>query len=115
MIYRQILAGITIQKGKTFDIDAWITYFNLFEDKTSEIEYEVVDPDLVTLNEQTGEILALNMGRTTVIAKERNADKIAVIQVRILENSTIEPMVATNRKPYSNAKNRWNSMELWTK
>ena len=35
------------------------------------------------------------MGRTTIIAKEKNTDKIAVIPVRILENSSIEPMVET--------------------
>lgn len=36
------------------------------------------------------------MGRTTIIAKEKNTDKIAVIPVRILENSSIEPMVETS-------------------
>lgn len=79
--------GITIEEGKTFNIDAYITYFNLFEDKTSEIRFEIIDEDLAMVNSETGEILALRQGRTTVIAKEIGTDKIAVVPVRILENS----------------------------
>ena len=54
---------------------------------TSEIRFEIIDEDLAMVNSETGEILALRQGRTTVIAKEIGTDKIAVVPVRILENS----------------------------
>lgn len=43
-------AGITIKKAETFDIDAYIKYFNLFEDKSSVVSYEIIDPDLAMLD-----------------------------------------------------------------
>lgn len=57
--------------------------------------------------------MALEEGRTTIIAREVGSNKIAVIPLRVLENSIIEPMAETNRKSYSNAKSRWNCMVLW--
>lgn len=40
--------------------------------------------------------MALDAGRTTVIAREIGTNKIAVIPLRVLENSNIEPMAETN-------------------
>lgn len=88
--------NLVLQKGDSFDIDGWIEYFNLFENKQGEIEYEIIDAELANINRETGEVQAQNSGRTTIIAKEKGTDKIGVIQVRILENSKIEPMVETN-------------------
>lgn len=88
-------SGITIKKGDTFDVDAWMTYFNLFEDKTSELTYEILDSDIGTLEISTGLLSGVNEGRTTVIVREVGTDKKAVIPVRVLENSKVEPMVET--------------------
>lgn len=40
-------------------------------------------------------MLAQNIGRTTIIVKEAETDKIAVIPLVVMENSNIEPMVKT--------------------
>lgn len=87
--------GLVLEKEDTFDIDAWTNYFNLLYDKESEIDFEIVDNDIATLNSITGELIAKKEGRTTVIAKEIGTDNIAVIPLRVLENSKIEPMVET--------------------
>lgn len=89
-------AGLVLKKEDTFDIDAFVDYFNLFIDKTAEITYEIVDQNMGILDQATGEIMALEAGRTTVIAREVGTNKIAVIPLRILENSNIEPMAETN-------------------
>lgn len=88
--------GLILKKEDTFDIDAFVDYFNLFTDKIAEISYEILDQNLAVLDPVTGEIMALEQGRTTVIARETGTNKIAVIPLRILENSTIEPMAETN-------------------
>lgn len=89
-------SGLVLKKEDTFDIDAFVDYFNLFTETTAEISYEIVDQNVAILDPNTGEIMALEAGRTTVIAREIGTDKIAIIPLRILENSNIEPMVETN-------------------
>ena len=94
---------ILLEEEQTFDINSWIEYFNLFKEKESEITYEILDQNLGLINNQTGEIMAMSPGRTTVIAKEVGTDNIAVIPLRILEKGTkpkdmtqlIEPQVET--------------------
>ena len=88
--------GITIEKGKTFDIEANIEYFNLFTDKTSEIRYEIQDQDIAEVNEISGTLKAIKAGRTTAFAIEVGTNKKCMIPVRILENSKIEPMSETS-------------------
>jgi len=46
-----------MKKETTFDIEAYIKYFNLFEEKKAEISYEVVDGDLAMIDAVSGEIL----------------------------------------------------------
>lgn len=87
--------NIVLQKGQTLDLEGWIEYFNLFNEKNGEIEYETLDTNIAVVDSLTGKVRAINRGRTTILAKEKGTDKIGVIQVRILENSTIEPMVKT--------------------
>ncbi|MCI8519450.1 MAG: hypothetical protein HFJ51_05195 [Clostridia bacterium] len=106
--------NITIQTGKTFDIEAYLNYFNLFKDQKTNLIYEVLDQDLAMINETTGEIVTIKQGRTTVIVKDTKTGKIAVINVIILDNGSIEPMVETKRKSYSHAKSRWKCMDIWT-
>lgn len=95
--------GLTLEEGSTFDVDAYIEYFNLFTDKASTIEYDVIDKDLADIDQITGELNTKLAGRTTIIAVEVGTGKKCIIPLRILENSDIEPMVETNRKSYSNA------------
>ena len=105
--------NITIQTGKTFDIDAYLNYFNLFKDQSTNLIYEVLDQDLAMIDKTTGEMVTMKQGRTTVIVKDTKTGKIAVINLIILDSGSIEPMVETKRKSYSNAKSRWKCMDIW--
>ena len=87
---------LVLKKTDTYDIDAWINYFNLFTETKAEITYEIIDSNLGFLDNNTGELMALKSGRTTIIARETGSNKIGVIQVDIEENANIEPMVETN-------------------
>ena len=95
---------ILIEKGDTFNIESWVEYFNLFEDKESTIEYEILDPNIAFVDITSGQLMGLSEGRTTVIAKEVGTDKIGVISVRVLEKGTkpdtmkilVEPQVVTS-------------------
>ena len=87
--------GLVLRREETFDIDGWINYFNLFNEKQAEITYEIVDQNLALLDSQNGKIMALQTGRTTVIAREVGSDKISVIPLVIMENSNIEAQVET--------------------
>ena len=97
------VSQILLQEDETFDIDAKIDYFNLFIEKTSNIVYEVLDENLAIVNSTTGELMAMQEGRTTAIAKDEQTNSIAVIPVRILKQGTkptnmktiIEPQVIT--------------------
>ena len=88
--------NIVLKKNEEVDIKAWVDYFNLFNEKTAEITYEIIDKEFANIDVKTGKLTAINTGRTTIIVKETGTDKICVIQLLILENSNIEPMVATN-------------------
>ncbi len=98
--------SIILEVGETFDINGTINYFNLYEEKIASIQYESKDNGRVLANSETGEIIGLKEGRTTVLAKEIGTEKIGVIQVRILESETrpegtlinIEPKVVTGGK-----------------
>ncbi len=95
---------ILIEEGDNFDIEAWIDYFNLFKDKESTIEFEVLDQSIAFIDTSSGQLMALTEGRTTVIAKEVGTEKIGVISVRVLESGTkpssmnilVEPQVVTS-------------------
>ena len=87
---------LVLKKNETYDIDAWINYFNLFTEKKVEITYEVIDSNLAFIDPQSGKLMALNTGRTTVIVREIGTNRIAIIQLDIEENSNIEPMLETN-------------------
>lgn len=52
-------SGITIEKGKTFDVDAYVDYFNLFTDKTAELTYETLDSDIAEIYSGTGILTAI--------------------------------------------------------
>ena len=94
---------ILIEKDDTFDIDSWVDYFNLFEDKETTIKYEVLDQSIALIDPVSGEVIGLSAGRTTVIAKELETGNIGVINLRILEKGTkpesmtilVEPQVVT--------------------
>ncbi len=86
---------IVIKKDDTFDVDAWIDYFNLFKEKEYEITYDTNDNQMILIDGDTGEFMAMKEGRATIVAKETGTEKIAVISVVVLENSNIEPMVET--------------------
>ncbi len=86
---------IVIKKDESFDIEAWIDYFNIFKDKEYKIRYETNDNEIIFLDSTTGEFMAMKEGRASIIAKEEGTDKIAVISVVVTENSDIEPMVET--------------------
>ncbi|MCI8397651.1 MAG: hypothetical protein HFJ52_08670 [Clostridia bacterium] len=88
--------GLTLEKGENFDIQANIDYFNLFIDKTSQVEYSVQDTDLATIDINTGKLTTTLAGRTTIIAREVGTNKKCIIPLRILENSQIEPMAETS-------------------
>lgn len=88
-------AGLVLKKGEYFDTKAWINYFNLFTEKTANLKYEIIDSDIALIDENSGTMLAQNVGRTTIIVKEAGTDKIAVIPLVVMENSNIEPMVKT--------------------
>jgi len=98
--------NIILEVGETFDIDGTINYFNLYEEKVTNMEYESKDSGRILANPITGEIIGLKEGRTTVIAKEVGTEKIGVIQVRILETGSkpegalinIEPKIVTGGK-----------------
>jgi len=98
--------NIILEVGETFDIDGTINYFNLYEEKVANMEYESKDSGRILANPITGEIIGLKEGRTTVIAKEVGTEKIGVIQVRILETGSkpegtlinIEPKIVTGGK-----------------
>ena len=85
-----------MKKNEETDIKTWVNYFNLFNEKTAEITYEIVDEEIANIDQETGKLTALEKGRTTLIAKETGTDKICVIQLLVTENSNIEPMVETN-------------------
>lgn len=87
---------IIMKKYETLDIQAWVSYFNLFTEKQADLTYEVVDSDLAMIDSKTGRIMAMELGRTTIVVKENGTDKICVIPLLITENSYIEPMVETN-------------------
>lgn len=52
-------SDITIEKGKTFDVDACVDYFNLFTDKTAELTYETLDSDIAEIYSGTGILTAI--------------------------------------------------------
>ncbi|MDE5831045.1 MAG: hypothetical protein K2H53_05430 [Clostridia bacterium] len=84
-----------MKKNTSFDIDAWIDYFNLFKDQEYTLNYSVLDPDLALIDPNTGEAIAVNKGRTTIVVSENGSSKKAVISLLITEDSEIEPMVET--------------------
>lgn len=88
--------GLVLKKNEIFDCKAWISYFNLFKEETSNLKYEIVDAEIAMINNITGTIMAQNTGRTTVIVKEEGTEKIAVIPLVVTENSKIEPMLETS-------------------
>ena len=88
--------NIVLKKTETYDIEGWINYFNLFKEKTAELTYEIVDSNLGYIDSQTGELMAIEAGRTTVIVREVGTEKRGVIQVDIEEKAKIEPKVETN-------------------
>lgn len=88
--------GLTLKKGETFDVEANIDYFNLFVDKTSQIEYSLQDTDLANIDTNTGKLTTISAGRTAIIAREVGTNKKCIIPLRILENSKIEPMAETS-------------------
>ncbi len=97
---------ILIEEGEIFNLKAWVNYFNLFEERQSEIGYEVLDQSIAFVDATSGQVMGLSEGRTTVIAKERNTGEIGVISVRVLEEGTkpdtmeilVEPQVVTSGK-----------------
>lgn len=87
---------MVLKQNESFDLDASIDYFNLFKDKEYTLTYSVLDPDLVLVDPNSGEILAMNKGRTTIVVSENGSDKKAIVEVLITEKSNIEPIVETN-------------------
>lgn len=43
-------AGLVLKKEDTFDIDAFVDYFNLFTETTAEISYEILDQNMAILD-----------------------------------------------------------------
>ena len=95
---------ILLEEDETTDIDGWIDYFNLFDEKYADLSYEVLDNSLALVDPTSGGIYAIAAGRTSIIVNEVGTDKIAVVNLRILEKGTkpdsmdilIEPQVATS-------------------
>lgn len=87
---------LVLKKTDTFDINAWINYFNLFKDRNAELTYEIIDSNLGYIDSTTGELMAIAAGRTTVVVREVGSTKLGIIQVDIEEKANIEPMVETN-------------------
>ena len=50
--------GLVLKKGEYFDIKAWISYFNLFVEKTATLKYEIIDNDIAMIDENSGTMLA---------------------------------------------------------
>ncbi|MBO5478752.1 MAG: cadherin-like beta sandwich domain-containing protein [Clostridia bacterium] len=98
------VSSVVLEAEETFDIDAWIDYFNLFTTPNTNITYEILNPNLAIVNSTNGELMTIKEGRTTVLAREKATNKIAIIDIRILAkgtrpeniNTTIEPQVETN-------------------
>ncbi|MCI8620530.1 MAG: hypothetical protein HFJ50_01580 [Clostridia bacterium] len=69
-IVQSNISHITIQKGDSVDIDAWTNYFNLYFDKDTNVEFEIVDSELAELDTISGNLTSKLAGRTTVVARE---------------------------------------------
>ena len=89
--------NLNLSQNQEFDIIAETSYFNLLREIAKTIKFESKDQSIITVEEDTGHAIAQKVGKTTIIAKEEKADKIAVIQVNVLpEGVTIRPQVKTN-------------------
>ncbi len=95
---------MVIEVEETANVDAWINYFNLFENKESTITFDVLDSSIALIDSNTGALMGVAAGRTTIIANETGTNNIAVIKLLVLEKGTkpanttvsIEPQVETS-------------------
>ncbi len=93
---------ILLEVEQTFNISSQVSYFNLFEEKQSHLSYRVLDGS-IALIDQTGNLIALKEGRTTILVEDTLTGKIAVIRLRVLSKGTkpdnvdvlVEPQVET--------------------
>ncbi len=93
---------LLLQEDESFTLESKISYFNLFEDKQSNLSYRALDPS-IALVRQTGEILAIKEGRTTILIEDQSTGKIGVVRLRVLASNTkpdgvdvlVEPQVKT--------------------
>ena len=94
---------IIVEVEETADLTAWINYFNLFTEKKSTFTYEVLDSSLALVDVNSGSLMGLAPGRTTIIVNETGTDNIAVVKLLVLDKGTkpsnmsisIEPQVET--------------------
>ena len=94
---------IVTEVEDTFDIDAWINYFNLFGDIDTSFTYEILDGSKALVDALSGEGMGISSGRTSVIVKSGTSDEIAVVKLLVLDKGSkpanmdihIEPQVET--------------------
>ena len=94
---------ILLEEGEKANLESTIKYFNLFKDKDINLTNTVLNESIATIDSD-GVVTGVKQGRTTIVVKENNTDKIGVVSVRILakgsrpEGSTlnIEPQIATS-------------------
>ena len=85
-------------------IDAYMNFFNLFGISENTLKYEVLDKTMMLVSADSGDVMALKPGRTTIIVKDPTTDRKAIIPVRILAKGTkpasmeilVEPQVETS-------------------
>ncbi len=94
---------ILIEEGENYKIESKIDNFNVYKEKSGEIEYETLDEGTCQVDRQTGKVTGKKEGRTEIIAKEKGTENKGIIKIRILEKGTkpetmgilIEPQVKT--------------------
>lgn len=95
---------LLLEEGDTTNVEGIVNYFNLFTEKEAEISYEVADKNFAVISSKTGEVMAIKEGRTTIVVRDVNNNKMAFIPLRILAKGTksdkvdilIEPQVETS-------------------
>ena len=88
-----------IEVEETANVEAWINYFNLFENKESTVTYEVLDSSIALIDSNTGALMGVAQGRTTIIAKETGTDNISVIKLLVLEKGTKPTNISISIEP----------------
>lgn len=89
---------VIIAKGQKETLQGNVKAFNLIKDLNNEkISYETKDASISTIDENTGELTAVDTGKTVIAVKQAGTDNVSYVQVEVIkENTEIKPDVQTS-------------------